>query len=809
MQLWRVLATTIFCLTPLSILAGPGDGPDSLFSRSVAPLLAGKCLECHDASCQKGGLDLSTAAGLRKGGDEGPVVIPGEPNASRLYQAVSHQLKPAMPFKRMKLEEVEIEMIARWIKEGAPYDFPLKTPERQSASKSETRLTDADWQFWSFQPLRRPDVPVLREDDWSRNGIDRLLFAKMRKLGLKPSAAASREKLARRIYYDVTGLPPSPAEIADFVADTRLDAYERLVDRLLASSRYGERWARHWLDLARYADSAGYERDWERANAYHYRDFVIKALNQDLPYDQFVRWQLAGDEYDSKDPFLLAATGFCASGPREILKPTEQIRYNELDDILATTGSAMLGLTVGCARCHDHKYDPIPQRDYYRLLACFATGTPGEQWVSAPDERTAYESADLEFQRARLALKRWINDQLGLHGVNSEPALKKKVSREESAQWDALVKRKDQALNASLKYVRKMLVFQDAQARPVETFFLERGDPALKRERVEPGFLSVFDRGAPRSAGQCANSGTRTTGLRRSVAEWMVDTEAGAGSLAARVMVNRLWQHHFGEGLVKTPSDFGFQGDRPEVPELIELLASELVRQGWRLKPLHRLILLSAAYQQSAEKSDKHGIDPENRVWSRRRPQRLEAEAIRDAILSVSGSLNDAMFGPGVRPALPAAVINTGSTPKWPLDIKEGPETWRRSVYIFVKRSVLVPMLDIFDGSNATGSCAERTRTVLPGQALELMNGDFAHLQSERFAAKLCREFASNEGRVRAGFKYALGRIPSATEIKASLNLIEQLNGGAESPDAPCQVSDGWAAFCQVLFNANEFIYID
>ena len=746
---------------------------------------------------------------------------------------------------------------------------PGDAPESvKKESKPEMVVTTADREFWSFLPFSN-DAPPEVNDDWGRTPIDRFILANLKAKQLSPNDAASRRTLIRRAYFDVIGLPPSPDAVEAFVNDPDDRAYERLVDELLASPHYGERWGRHWLDLARYADSDGYEMDVERPQAYPYRDAVIQALNEDMPFDQFVRWQIAGDELAPDDPLALALTGFCTAGPRITNQQTEQNRYDELDDVLSTTVSAVLGLTIGCARCHDHKYDPIPARDYYRMLAAFTGSKPEVLPIGTREEIKAHNTALAEYRKAvqppqaeLTAFLEPFNEKGRIHIINNLPisdgekalllqpadpeniaqvqllrrfyeelqikddALRAVMTDEEQATWKALADKVAEVNRTKPSGLPLALRLVENGVEPAESFYLDRGDPSQKVETVELGFLQAL---APEVRLVSFTPPARPSDIgssfqRATLAAWMTDPEHGAGHLAARVIVNRLWQHHFGEGLVRTPSDFGFQGDRPVHEELIDWLAGELIRQGWRLKPMHRLIMLSAVYQQSVDYDDaRAAVDPQNRLWWRRRPMRVESEILRDTMLAVSGKLNREMGGPGVKPRIHPDAVATGSTKKWPANVIDGPATWRRSVYILVKRSVLIPLLDVFDGPNATASCAQRATTTVAPQALQLMNDVFSREQAGHFASRVLRESGPEIDRIIGrAYELALSRAPTAEELNASTVFMREQAGRyrrtresigakvvADVPTLDEHDKQALVDLCQVLFNLNEFVYID
>ncbi len=698
----RILFLAVLVVVATGLPAG-AEGPSAdanahglaLFTQSVRPVLIDVCVRCHGGARTQAGLDLTTRDGLLKGGDDGPAVTPGKSADSLLFKRVTHADKPFMPPSGDKLPDAVLARIAEWIDLGAPYDRPLI--DKTLAIRASAAVTDEDRKFWSFAPLQRGAPAKVKDETWCRTPVDRFVQAKLEDAGLKANPPLDRRRLIRRATFDLLGLPPTPEEVEAFVADPDPAAYEKLVDRLLASPHYGERWGRHWLDAVRYADSDGYEADWDRPNAYFYRDFVIRSLNDDLPYDTFAKWQLAGDEYRPDDPAALAATGFLAAGPVVVFTnagegtPLERAknRYDELDDVLTTTGAAMLGLTVGCARCHDHKFDPIPTRDYYRMLAAFTT-TKREQRALAPHAAVEEYNHKIEEYYKN-----------GMKGDKPAPP-------------------------------PEGLTVTDASPEPQKSYLLPRGEAARQGPEVTLGFLSVLSKDDTVKVRR--PEGAKTTFQRTALAEWMTDVDGGAGRLLARVIVNRLWQHHFGEGLVRTPNDFGVQGDRPTHPELLDWLAGQLIAGGWKLKPLHKLLMTSAVYMQDDSYDEERAkVDLDDRLWWRRRPLRLEAEAMRDAILTASGKLDLTMYGPAVKPALPPeAMAGRNKDDVVPRPKEDGPDQWRRSVYLFAKRSLPTPLLETFDAPNPSGSCARRTQSTVATQARwrSLLNDAFVRRQA-------------------------------------------------------------------------------
>jgi len=711
-----------------------------VFVAHVRSVLLDRCVKCHGGEKTRGGLDLTSREALLKGGDNGPVIVPHQAKASRLYQLAAHLDKPHMPPKGDKLSAQQTAHLAAWLDLGAPYDRPLVN---KGAAKKAMIVTDEDRHFWSFQPLQRPAVPKIKNEAWCCTPIDHFILAKLEEKSLLPNAEANRRKLIRRAYFDLIGLPPTPQEVEAFVKDPSADAYDKLLDRLLSSPHFGERWARHWLDIARFAESHGYEQDYDRPNAYHYRDFVIKAFNQDLPYNTFVRWQLAGDEIEPDNPLALTATGFLAAGVHstQITKnQVEKERYDELDDMTRTVGTAMLGLTVGCARCHDHKYDPIPTKDYYRLLSTFT--------------KTVRSDYDIVFDKTNPRAAK-VKALICSEGV---PAL-----RTHTQGGDFLE----------------------------QTHFLNRGDPNQKGAIATPSFPQVLMR-APEGEKRWQTkppAGWRTSYQRRALAGWITDVEYGAGHLLARVIVNRLWQHHMGRGIVATPSDFGYQGEKPTHPELLDFLATELIANGWRLKPIHKLIMQSAVYRQGSQfDKERARVDVDNRLHWRRVPQRLEGEIIRDALLAVGGNLDPRLFGPGT------------------LDANHK----RRSIYFFIKRSKLIPTMVLFDGPDSLQGVEQRTTTTIAPQALLLMNNGMVRGCAEGLAKRIVPSADTGlADAVKSGYAIALGRAPTEKEEGELLRFVKEQMASYQAERKPEPRRLALTDFCQVLMELNEFIYVD
>ncbi len=724
---------SVFVCGPRGDAQAPDDtGAAVQFDKAIAPLLAARCLDCHGGSKPRGGLDLSRREAARAGGDSGRVIVPGDAAASLLWK---HVRDGKMPPKK-PLTADEKALLRRWIDGGAGWGTDPIDPFRfTSASRG-----GYDW--WSLQPVVRPALPKVKNAAWARNGIDHFILAKLEAKGLGPSPEADRRTLIRRLAFDLTGLPPTPDEVAAFVRDPRPDAYERLVDRLLASPHHGERWARHWLDVVRFGESNGFEHDELRRNAWPYRDWVIEALNRDLPFDQFARLQLAGDVLLPGDPEGVVATGFLVAGGYDSVGQQQQsramkavVRQDELEDVVGTVGQAFLGLTVQCARCHDHKFDPVRQEEYYRLTAALGGVRHGERDLTTPAAREAFAA--------------------GRQDIKVPPP--------------------------------KRLVYAVTPRQPGVAHVLLRGNPARKGKAVTPGGVAALA-GPPADFGLAEDAGDAER--RRELAAWVTHPQ---NPLFARVIVNRLWQHHFGTGLVDTPNDFGFNGGRPSHPRLLDWLADELVRHQFSLKAVHRLMVTSAAYRQSSRFDPRAArVDAGNRLLWRKGPARLEAEAVRDAMLAVAGRLNLAMGGPGFRDF---RVTVRGATYTYTPSDRAGPDVERRTVYRTWARSGRSALLDTLDCPDPSTATHKRSVTTTPLQALTLLNSAFVLRTAESFAARVRKEAGSSvERQIEHAYRLAYGRPPTRGEIAAARPAVE---------------AHGLRILCRALFNSNEFLYVD
>lgn len=966
-RLWLALAVLASAATGVSAADG-----DISFARQVQPILARKCYPCHGPDKAEGGLRLHTHDFAMAKADSGePAILPGKPGNSELVRRISSDDESErMPSKGKPLAAEEISILKSWIEQGAK------------------------WQsHWAFEPVAKPAPPEVKRQEWVRNEIDAFVLRRLEAHGLAPSPPANRVALLRRIYYDLTGLPPTPAEAEAFLkaAEQDLDAaYERVVDQLLQSPRYGERWSRHWLDVVRFAETNSFERDGIKPYAWRYRDYVIRAFNDDKPYDQFIREQLAGDELPEPTADALIATGYYRLGLWDD-EPADPLlaRFDGLDDIVATTSQGFLGLTVNCARCHDHKIDPIPQRDYYSMLSFFDNITPNgyenpnvvrpifpaegdqERYKTAQKEMREKQDAvqgqlmaledefrqrlkslgataqhadidDLESKFYRDTWEKLPNfDELkpetvarperpyfdirpatreeffgfvftgmlktpadgeytftldsddgsrlvldgkeilkydGIHGVGkpqtAKVTLKKgrvpirldyfqgRFGKGLAVTWsgpgvetrylsattaDGLdlaeiskstniaellktrgaavlgqerfteyqnLQRKLEELKRAKPWNQFALCVTERGRTPPQTFLLQRGNPQSPGEEVQPAFLEILGGGKATIPERPADA--TTSGRRLALANWIASPE---NRLTARVMVNRLWQHHFGRGIVRSPNNFGQLGEPPTHPELLDWLASEFVRGGWKMKRMHKLMVMSNTYRQAAESLpapqanagapaaavDPRLVDPANNLYWRFNMRRLSAEELRDSVLAVNGRLNLKMYGPGFYPEISAEVLAGQSKPGDGWHTSSPEEQSRRSVYIHVKRSLLVPLLSSFDFPDPDTSCEARFNTTQAGQALSMLNGDFLNQQAELLAARLRKEAgAAPPQQVSLALKLALCREPTQPEIDRGVELIARLQQKhGQSPDAAL------ANYCLLVLNLNEFVYID
>jgi mono/diheme cytochrome c family protein len=766
-----LLLSSIGINLALGVRAGTAaDDPMTLFEQQIRPVLEGTCVKCHGPAKVSGGLRLDSRGGVLAGGDSGPAIEPGDPANSLLIQAIRHEEGLAMPPKQPKLADTTIAAFETWVRAGAP------DPRTASAAATGEApgISEEARRHWAFQPVRKAGPPTVKDQAWVTNPVDAFILARLEERGWRPAPPASRAEWIRRVSFDLTGLPPTPEEVDAFLADAAPDAFERVVDRLLDSPRYGERWAQHWLDVVRFAESEGFEYDRHIPDAWRYRDYVIDTLNRDKPFDRFVVEQIAGDELSPQDPECLTASIFHRLGPvrRNAGNPDIALSRNEvLTERTDIVGSAFLGLTIGCARCHDHKLEPITQRDYYRLQAYMAATDEHNIVLASAEEQAAWEASNKTFQAEIAALKRQM----------------RKASGDERVRLTEKIEELEDRMPPPPATIPS--TWNDFGQR-TEIHVLKRGVWENKGEAVGPRPPSVLvSDDEPELPADVPDPRAR-------LARWLV---APGHPLTARVFVNRLWQHHFGTGLVKTLNDFGTKGERPSHPELLDWLAATFVDGSWRLKPIHRLLVLSRTYRQSsrretAAEAEARKSDPENRLLGRFNRRRLSAEEIRDAMLAVSGRLNLRAGGPSVIvPADPELVRLLYKPVQW--KVSRSPDEYdRRSIYLIAKRNLRLPFFETFDAPALLTSCARRESSTHAPQALELLNGTLSNDLAVAFAGRLERESGGDLSRlVDHAFRLALGRPPTEAERTLATQFLRD-----QSP----------REFALAMFNLNGFLYV-
>ncbi len=752
-------------LAPLRATPEPAEGL-KFFREKIEPVLTEQCYECHSAAQKtKGGLRLDTRDALLTGGDTGPALAPGDLQ-SIILKAIRHEDDLAMPSKKPKLAPEIIADFEQWVKMGAP--DPRTTVALAANPATDPRLARG---YWAFQPVKPVTPPPAKDPHWAAGPIDRFILARLQERQLQPAPAAGKSDLIRRVTLDVTGLPPTPEEVRAFLADRAPDAYERLVDRLLASPRYGEQAGRLWLDVVRYAESEGFEYDRPLPDAWRFRDYVVDSFNRDKPYDRFVTEQLAGDELEPGNRELETAAIFHRLGTvrRNAGNPEIAVSRNEvLTERTDIIGTAFLGVTIGCARCHDHKIDPFLQKDYYRLQAYLAATQENNILLVPAAEGKAWE----EKTKA-------INDQLKV--------LRKKAATAigaDKTQLDIEIEALEDTLPPSPATIPGI---RNDPAQRTEIHVLKRGDWERKGDVVAPRPPTVL------VSDDLPELPADTPNPRTALARWITDPKH---PLTARVAVNRIWQQHFGTGLVKTPNDFGNNGDRPSNPELLDWLAGEFVAGGWKMKPIHRAILLSNTYRQSTDSplaAAATRLDPDNRLLWHMPHRRLAAEEIRDAMLAVSGRLNPKLGGPSVMVAVDPDLVKFLYKPSQWSVTKEPDAQFRRSVYLAAKRNLRLPFMETFDQPDSLSSCGRRESSTHAPQALELMNGPLANELAATLAARLAREAGGNHRKiVDRAYWLAVGRAPTPDERRLALAFLK---------DQPLR------EFALVLFNLNSFLY--
>ena len=814
MKLCVVSWFAVLLTAKVTFAAPEKSAPDSgaLFEKTIRPILAENCFKCHSHAENKfkGGLALDSPASILKGGETGPAIVPSQPEKSLLLQAVRQSGELKMPPKG-QLTSAQVAAIEQWIKAGAPMPATVSSVPNGHAKRT-GKITDEDRAWWAFQPIRKTAPAKLADDAWSRNEIDRFILARIRKENLKPSTEAARVALIRRLSFDLVGLPPSPAEVETFVKDRSADAYETLVDRLLASPRYGERWARHWLDLVRYADSDGYRIDDFRPNAWRYRDYVIQSFNDDKPYDRFVQEQLAGDELFPGDPAALTATGYLRHWIYEYnLRDVRGQWTTILNDITDTTADVFLGLGLQCARCHDHKFDPILQKDYFRLQAFLAPILPREDLVAATETekrthaakraewekktaslRAEIESIETKYRNAATkdAIEKFPEDiqAMILKPVSERTALEHQLAelayRQVYYEYDRLERKLKGEDKEKVIALRKQLATHDAlRPAPLPTVLAVSDAsriappvfiPKKDGEPIAPGFPTILDDKPAVIPPLPAN--LDSTGRRAALAKWLTRPD---NPLTARVIVNRVWQQHFGHGLAANASDFGKLGEAPTHPELLDWLAGGFIENGWSFKKLHRLIVTSATYRQTAT-ATRDAKDPENKFYARGTTRRLDAEQIRDAVFTITSELNLKTGGPAVNASDP-----------------------HRAIYTKMLRNTRDPLLDVFDAPLWFQSAASRDTTTTPVQSLMLINSQFMLQRAKAFAnrvSKDCGPNASEEKLVSHAYELAFGRAPTAAQRDFAVKFLAA---------QPARISPALASSAQAAFLHDKLPYRD
>jgi hypothetical protein len=745
---------TFVVIACLCVFASRGLADESVavdFEKDVAAILIGNCLECHQSTNPSGGLALDSAASVTKGGDSGVIVIPGSAADSLLLKRIiDGEMPPAKHGVPNILAESQVKILQRWIDAGA--EFPANRKLDIYEQTTDVR-GGRDW--WSFQPLRAVNPPWSVEVPAASNPIDAFIQEALQEQGLTAASQAAPAELVRRLSWTLTGLPASAEQIAAFTTTSSRQATERLIDDMLNSPHFGERWARHWLDVVRFAETSGYERDQTKPFAWKYRDWVVNAFNSDKPYDEFIQEQLAGDQLPSRTESTVIATGFLRLGTwNDEPNDPEDYTYERLEDLVHSTSSAFLGMTTKCARCHDHKFDPIPQEDYYHIAAAFWSGpiSPGASDLLGGPSTT----------------------QLGFPEV---------------------------------------LGWTDTRASPEPLRVLKNGERNHPMQVVKAGVLSCCS--TPVESMESSDV-SNTVGTRLQLANWIANPR---NPLTARVIVNRLWQHHFGEGLVRSSNNFGFTGEKPTHPELLDWLAAQLIDSGWSLKHIHRLILTSATWQQSSLHSEQAAYaekDSANRFLWRSHRRRLDAESLRDAILAASGELDLRIGGPSFYPTISPEALEGLSRKAAAWTASPETEQHRRSLYIFTQRSLLPPMMTAFDLCDSTLPCGQRDITIAAPQALTLLNNEFIHRRTETLAASVqIGHSDSMTAQIGTVWRAILNREPSDTEVRMAVEHLERqtarfgvaISGKLKSSHALQELA--LASLCLVLFNSNEFIYID
>jgi hypothetical protein len=803
----------LFILGPVTLQARPQEAVEppatpegvELFEKKIRPVLVARCYTCHSATSEKvkGGLRLDTREGLRKGGDTGPAIVPGLPEKSLLVRAILRggdaEKMPPKDSERLSAEEVRD--VQSWVRMGAP--DPRSGAAPPAGAKPAINFAEAR-KRWPFSPVVPPAPPAVRDAGWIRTPVDRFILARLEEKNLRPAPDADPRTLIRRATFDLTGLPPTPEEVDAFLADPAPDAFSKVVDRLLASSAYGERWGRHWLDVVRYSDGAGDNSDYPIPQMYKYRNYVITAFNEDKPYDRFIQEQLSGDllpsSTDDERRSNLIATGYLANARRFGSVTDDYPWHLTIEDTIDNLGRTFLGVTASCTRCHDHKFDPLTNEDYYALYGIFEStrypfpGIELQHYASdlvylAPDEAVEKAMKDRRERMARLdastkpiEARKKIAESLA-KGADDESVRIKGYVDDLAKEIDGIRKERTRVQQTLLPF-ESLYAVADAPVTGNARVQI-KGDPARLGREVPRRFFELL-------GGQELPPGSRGSG-RLELARWISDP---ANPLTARVMANRIWHYHFGKGIVQTPSDFGRQGRPPTHPELLDWLAGRFMASGWSVKAMHRLILSSHVYRLSCQDdtamaaADAAG----DLLWKFRR-RRLEAEAIRDSILAVSGTLDRTMGGPH-----PIPEMSTWEYTEHKPFLSVFDHT-KRSVYLLTQRISRHPFLGTFDGAETNSGTPARITSTTSLQALSLLNDPFVHEQAARFAERLARERTDDPSRLDRAYQLALGRPPTEDEKQASLDYLARIRARLDDRQA-------WESVSRILFRLSEFVYV-
>lgn len=801
-----VVVLTAIASTPA--MAQEESKPTVKFNRDVKPILAKKCFACHGPGKQESGLRLDDRETVINESDSGEIaIVPGKVEESELIRRVlSTDEFEKMPPEGEGLKPEEVAVLKTWINEGAAFQG-----------------------HWAFEPLTDPEPPKVKNESWVQSPIDQFILGRLEQRGLEPNGKASKRTLIRRAYYNLTGLPPTREEIEAFEKDESPDAWSKLIDKLLASEHYGEKWGRHWLDLVRFAETNSYERDGVKPNAWKYRDYVIRSFNENKPYDRFVKEQLAGDELDKPTPESIIATGYYRLGVWDD-EPADPLlhEFDQYDDLISTTGKTFLGITINCARCHDHKIDPISQANYYQFLAFFRGmrpyGTRGniaysQREISSQEVISSHENHEREIRSVEERLDQIVaaaieqlpkDEQEPIRSLRRSEQKREKLEGRieelvpnEASEYAELLRQLD-ALKEKAKYLTPRefaLAPNECLKNPPKTTIMMRGNPHVPGDVVEPGFPKFFNETMPTIPEP--KEGQNTSGRRMVLANWIASKD---NMMTARVMVNRIWQHQFGRGIVRSSSNFGQLGTPPTHPELLDWLATEFINSDWDIKHMQRLMMLSSTYQMASAGSEKGlALDPANDLMWRYDSRRLTAEEIRDSILVVNGRLNEKMYGHGFYPEISKEVMAGQSKPGDGWGNSSYEEQARRAVYIHVKRSLLTPILFTFDFPETDSPCEERFVTTQPAQALGMINGHFANQQAAELAKRVRDTGATTpEDQIREAVQFVMAREATGEDLQIGLSLIEDLK-----KDHGLDDKRAFDLYCLMLINLNEFFFLD